>query len=226
MTTPNPPRLIGVKIFVFLTLIISVVSLAASGYLYQMLNVERRERVALTSAKTELEDQISTLQQESSQFKGSAVKMQEQLKTFAAEKDQWKKQLDEAEAENNALQAKIKSFEGPSALVPTSEASAIPGASQPTAPAAPAGGQAPKAEPIPAATGFQVMTVNRKFNFVVINVGLQDQIKMGDKFGIERNQKQIATIQVEKVYDRFAAAAILQESKESPIKEGDLVRKT
>lgn len=70
----------------------------------------------------------------------------------------------------------------------------------------------------------RVLTVNRKFNFVVINIGMRDKIKMGDKLSIEKQGKRIADVQVEKLYDSFAAATILKETKDAPIQEGDFVR--
>ncbi len=239
---PNSPRLIGVKISIFFVFILAAGSLAASGYLYQMLNVERRERVALEAAKVQLEDKVSALQEESSQYKDSAAKIQEQLKAYTEERDQYKKQLEAAQGENGELKSQIKSLEeskktfdvnSPAAsgvvigAQPTVAdlANQLPGTQVASALANAGTTQLAPSASAPAASGFQVMTVNRKFNFVVISIGLKDQIKMGDKLNVEHSQKAIATIQVEKVYDRFSAAAILEESKESPIKEGDTVRK-
>lgn len=71
----------------------------------------------------------------------------------------------------------------------------------------------------------QIMTVNRKFNFVVVNVGMKDQIKIGDHLVVRRANKDVGRIQVEKLYDNFAAATILEESKNAPIKEGDSILK-
>ncbi len=99
-------------------------------------------------------------------------------------------------------------------------ASAEPEAAQPEA-SAPAA-VAPEEEslaPLP-----QVMTVNRKFNFVVVNVGLKDGLKMGDRLEVLRDGQPIAEIQVEKLYDRFAAATILQEVKKFKIEKEDKVR--
>ncbi|HXV28209.1 MAG TPA: hypothetical protein VD913_04510 [bacterium] len=232
---PKTSRLIGVKIAIFFAFVLSAASLAASGYLYQMLNAERRDRVVLDAAKIQLEDQVSALQQENTQFKDSAEKMQEQLKAYTDERDQWKNQLNEAQAQNSELQAQVnqleernkelqasQNFGAAGSLAPAAAASL---AAQPAGAAPEAASQASAGQQNPTAPGFQIMTVNRKFNFVVVNVGLQDQIKMGDKLGVMRNQKNVATIQVEKVYDRFSAAAIVEESKDTPIKEGDAVRK-
>jgi predicted RNase H-like nuclease (RuvC/YqgF family) len=71
----------------------------------------------------------------------------------------------------------------------------------------------------------QVMRVNRSFNYVVVNIGLRDQIKMGDTLTIERLGRRVGSVQIEKLYDDFAAAAILEESADSSIQEGDIVRR-
>lgn len=77
----------------------------------------------------------------------------------------------------------------------------------------------------PALTQPQVMTINRKFNFVVINIGLKDKLKMGDRLRVERDGKSIATVEVEKLYDSFSAATIIEEKSNKPIQEGDSVEK-
>jgi hypothetical protein len=70
----------------------------------------------------------------------------------------------------------------------------------------------------------QVLSVNRKFNFVVVNMGLRNRLKMGDTLRVEQNGKLIGRIQVEKLYENFAACTILEEIKPAQIQEGDLVR--
>jgi len=72
----------------------------------------------------------------------------------------------------------------------------------------------------------KVMTVNRKFNFVVMNLGLKDGIKMGDRITVLRDGDTVAVVEIEKLYDNFAAATILEEKKDRQIAEGDLVRKS
>lgn len=70
----------------------------------------------------------------------------------------------------------------------------------------------------------QVLSVNRQFNFVVVNVGLRDKIKIGDVLRVEDKGKMIGKIQVEKLYDNFSACAIMEEIKPAQIHEGDLIR--
>ncbi|HOW59750.1 MAG TPA: hypothetical protein PLO78_08530 [Candidatus Omnitrophota bacterium] len=100
--------------------------------------------------------------------------------------------------------------------------------SETSAPAAPTvATQAPMSSS-PASTSTaaaKVLTVNRKFNFVVVNMGLQDGIKMGDQLKVVKGGKEVATLQAEKLYDKFSAATIIQEDSKEQVVEGDEIRK-
>jgi hypothetical protein len=74
-------------------------------------------------------------------------------------------------------------------------------------------------------TGSKVLTVNRKFNFVVVNLGMQDGIKMGDRLKVFKQGQQVATVQVEKLYDKFSAATLLEEDPKQQVIEGDEIVK-
>ena len=71
----------------------------------------------------------------------------------------------------------------------------------------------------------RILTVNRKFNFIVINIGTRDGLKMGDKVQVMQGSAQKALAQVEKIYDKFSAATLLDEDKANPVHEGDTVRR-
>jgi regulator of replication initiation timing len=73
------------------------------------------------------------------------------------------------------------------------------------------------------ATG-QVVVVNREFEFVVINLGRQHGLEVGQEFEVVRDQDVLGLVKVEKVYDELSAAAILPASKTHAIREGDTVR--
>ena len=75
------------------------------------------------------------------------------------------------------------------------------------------------------AAGAKVLTVNRKFNFVVINQGLQEGLKMGDKLKVLKQGKEVATVQIEKLYDKFSAATLVEEDPKQQVVEGDEIRK-
>ncbi len=72
-------------------------------------------------------------------------------------------------------------------------------------------------------TGPRVMTVNKKFNFVVVNMGLKDTLRMGDRLEVRRGNESIGQVEVEKLYDDFAAATIVKQKNNFEIQEGDQV---
>lgn len=93
-------------------------------------------------------------------------------------------------------------------------------------PAAQPAAQAPvsePAEPAKAPSGPKVMTVNENFNFIVINIGSKNDVKMGERFYVQQGGKTIATVEVEKLYDNFAAATITDKKKKAQIHEGDAI---
>ena len=55
-------------------------------------------------------------------------------------------------------------------------------------------------------------------------MGIRDGVKMGDPVMIERNGAWVASGQIEKLYDNFAAATILKESGDGAIRQGDSVQ--
>ena len=70
----------------------------------------------------------------------------------------------------------------------------------------------------------QVLSVNRQFNFVVVNIGMKDRLKVGDSLRVEQAGKLAARLQIEKLYENFSACTIVEEIKPFKIQEGDLVR--
>lgn len=71
----------------------------------------------------------------------------------------------------------------------------------------------------------RIKTINRSFNFVVVNFGSDQGLSMGDQLVVNRNGKEIGRVEVQKLYDRFASAKIISESSANVIHEGDPVRK-
>ena len=77
----------------------------------------------------------------------------------------------------------------------------------------------------PPSMDSRILTVNRKFNFIVVNLGLRDGLRMGDKVQVMQAGKQKALAQIEKIYDKFSAATLLSEDKGNPVHEGESVQK-
>ena len=70
----------------------------------------------------------------------------------------------------------------------------------------------------------QVVVINREFDFIVMNLGRNHGLSVGQEFQVVRGTEILGRVKVEKVYDELSAAALLPESKKSAIREGDAVR--
>lgn len=68
-----------------------------------------------------------------------------------------------------------------------------------------------------------VLLVNRKYNFLVTNLGSKQGLSLDDVLKVQHDGVQIAKARVEKVYDDYCAAYIVEERSEQPIGEGDMV---
>ena len=69
----------------------------------------------------------------------------------------------------------------------------------------------------------KVLVVNRKYNFVVVDIGFTDDLALGDVLTIFRRGKYIGEAQIEKIYDSMSAATIAREIKPGAIAVGDSV---
>lgn len=70
----------------------------------------------------------------------------------------------------------------------------------------------------------QVVVVNREYDFVVMNLGKNQGLTLGQEFQVMRDNQVLARVKVEKIYDELSAAAILSPSDKAAIREGDVVR--
>lgn len=73
-------------------------------------------------------------------------------------------------------------------------------------------------------TDGQVIVVNREYDFVVMNLGKNHGLSIGQEFQVFRGTDVVGKVKVEKVYDELSAAAILPESSKDLIQEGNAVR--
>lgn len=68
-----------------------------------------------------------------------------------------------------------------------------------------------------------VLVVNKKFSFIVTNIGTSDGAEAGRELDVFRDGEMIARAKIEKIYDNMSAATLLPEWKDAAVKEGDLV---
>ncbi len=85
-------------------------------------------------------------------------------------------------------------------------------------------GQQPVYQPLPqpAKLEGQVLVVNTEFQFVVVNLGQKDGLKMDQQLQVYNGTMPIGKVQVERIYDTMSSAVIMPGSK--PIKEGYIVK--
>ncbi|MFH0738912.1 MAG: hypothetical protein V2A59_03525 [Candidatus Omnitrophota bacterium] len=69
----------------------------------------------------------------------------------------------------------------------------------------------------------KVLVVNKDYNFVVINMGSRDGVRVGDVFSVYHNAKYVGDVKVDKVHDSMAAAGFSSADMKDKISEGDKV---
>jgi len=70
----------------------------------------------------------------------------------------------------------------------------------------------------------RVVTVNREYDFIVADLGREDNIKLGEILSVYRNDEFIGSAQVERVEESICAAAILPAWHDVEFNENDTVR--
>jgi len=238
---------LGLKLTIIGAFTLSIISFITAGSVMQKVNAKKQVMVIDSSIQENLEAQMLNLELANDQYQTELERMRDQLKAYATERIEWKTRIDEGRIEVTDLHQKIKALEESLAAAPQPvfEGTFIAGA--PVAGADLAAVQEPVVEAVEEVVVFEedvvveeevveeapvrteepkVMTINRKFNFVVVNLGIRDQVKMGDKLSVVRKGKKIGNLQIEKLYDNFAAATIIDEdAQKSQIQPGDFIRK-
>lgn len=69
----------------------------------------------------------------------------------------------------------------------------------------------------------RILEVNRKFNFVIINLGKEDGVERGMVFMVHRDKKLLAKVEAEDLFPKMSSCIILPEWKQGSIKVDDRV---
>ncbi len=176
----------------------------------------------LTRSIEDREREITRLTKDLDQAKDESSQVSHQIGKLQSERDEAKRQLAELERAKNDLEAKLMAMD----QQPTVELDKVlvnGGASG----AAVGGGMVMPVSTTSspgAASDGQVVVINREYDFVVVNLGKNHGVAVGQEFQIARGKEVLGRVKVEKVYDELSAAAILPDSKKSSIREGDTVR--
>lgn len=67
----------------------------------------------------------------------------------------------------------------------------------------------------------KVLTVNKEQKFVVVSIGKQNKLNLGDILSIYRGEEFIGRVQIEKMEEKIAAAAILPEWENADFQKDD-----
>ena len=222
-----------------------------SSFKHQLAEAEqyKEENERLRTQIKDYVGQRDTLKKEVDSANAKAGDLQKQIQKLEAEKKDLQNELSLAKATDSAMVQEatklpvVPDLADPSVAVPAVSSQKTPGVKmvpvdkkmipfvvRPELPKKEEKSQAaalPPAQPVKSVEDKrpqQVLTVNRQFNFVVVNVGLRDKIKIGDVLRVEQKGKLIGRVQVEKLYENFSACAVMEEIKPAQIHEGDLVR--
>ena len=198
------------------------------------------KQTELTKSLDDREKEIGRITKDLEQTRNEAKTVAAKLSQLQTERDGLKQQIAALEKTKSDLQAAGGESEPTVELGKvkvTNEGTATPSVSaagsRPTAPSSASSGAAAKGKPASSATATastssssdgQVVVVNREYDFIVMNLGKNQGLSVGQEFQVVRNNEVLGKVKVEKVYDELSAAAILPESKKDSIREGDLVR--
>ena len=182
---------------------------------------------ALTKAIEDREGEIARLTKDLDQSRNESQQTSSQLSALQSERDAVKQKLADLEKAKQDLEAKVMELsERPTVeldkVVVGSDQSAL-GAGTVAAVDA-AGLVMPASAGSPASSDGQVVVINREYDFIVMNLGKNHGLSVGQEFQIVRGDEVLGRAKVEKVYDELSAAALLPESKKNNIREGDTVR--
>jgi len=177
----------------------------------QQLAEERRAKQLLANAVDERQREIDRLGKDLEQIRTERTALTDQLAQSQKDRDAVQTQLADLERAKTELETKVLEL----SAHPTVELDKV------VVTNAPPFGMS--ATPTSAVQG-QVIVVNREYDFIVINLGKQQGLEIGQEFQIVRGQEVLGRVKVEKVYDELSAAAILPDSNKDAIREGDLVK--
>lgn len=165
----------------------------------------RRQLKSLSERKMNLERKVTQLQEEKSQLQHRFNEMEVYLEEKFSQMDELKRKLETMPSTSEAeiLPPKKESIELPPIVVrPPIEA------------------PAPQVKDIQ--SEGKILAVNKENNFVIIDLGKDSGLRVGDIFKVYRDDEPVATIEVIEVRKRIAACDIKKEI--TSIKVGDTVR--
>jgi ABC-type transporter Mla subunit MlaD len=177
---------------------------------------------ALSRSVEDRQQEIDRLAKDMEQIRSERKELGAQLADLKAERETLQQQLTDAEQAKTELESKVMELSNQ----PTVELDKVlvTGTGPTPAPAAAGGTAMPVSAVSSVPINGQVIVVNREYDFIVMNLGKNHGLSIGQEFQVLRGSEVLGRVKVEKVYDELAAAAILPESQKDNIREGDTVK--
>lgn len=222
------------SVLVSFSLVLSLISCLASGYLYWQWRELSNEKGAFESVRIQLEDQIESLETDLETSLKAQKEFQATAETEKSEKDKTLKALEAANAASEALMADVTKLKKERdslkkiAVQLKSQASALLPAAAATVPQ----GGTSVAETAPLQTSDQqaagdmlIKTINRTFNFVVFDLAPGVTFRVGDEAVVERHGAWISDLKIKQVYAQYVSAEIRKEDDNHLLQIGDTVKR-
>lgn len=172
----------------------------------------------LSRSVEDREREIGRLTKESDQVRSERDQIAAKLSDLQSERDTVRRQVAELEQAKGELESKVMELSGGQPLVEL-EKVRVSGDSAPSA----AGMVVPASAALGPSQG-QVVVINREYDFIVMNLGKNQGLTVGQEFHVVRGEEVLGRVKIEKVYDELSAAAILPDSRKDQIREGDTVK--
>ena len=166
-----------------------------------------------------LQQAMDQMMKELAQARSERQDLSGKVAKLTSDREDLQKQLEDAHQQHQMLQAKLNE----AVHVPTVQLDKVTVSSAEQEPAPLMSAMQPR--PIASSVlAGQVLVVNRDYDFVVVDLGKNQGLSMGQEFKIVRGDEVLGRVKIEKVYDDLSAAAMLADTKKEAIREGDSVR--
>lgn len=192
----------------------------------EQLTAAIQERETLSRSLEEREQRITQLSHEADRLNAERQQLTAQVDGLQSEHQTIQRQLEELQAAKGQLESKLLELSDR----PTVELDkvVVSGTDAPAMDSLPM--VLPAVAPPPQNVGGpgagltgQVVVVNRDYDFIVMNLGRNHGVTVGQELKIVRESEELGRVKVEKIYDELSAAALLPESRKDAIKEGDTI---
>ncbi|MFA5090155.1 MAG: hypothetical protein WC510_03835 [Candidatus Omnitrophota bacterium] len=162
--------------------------------------------------RTDLENKLSQVQKDMDKLQGRIKSLDTQKIDLETRIKELETQLQQAQAAQAQPQAQNEDVELGTIVVNNE------GANPPQQQAEPAGSVKPGRDSL---REGKILVVNKDYNFVVINMGSKDGIRLKDVFSVYHRNKYVGDVKVQKIHDSMSAADFLSPEMKERVSEGD-----